>query len=457
MKAENLKSSFRDPGGFLFTHEGVLYRQVNEVSREDFNLLHSTGLYDALVAAGLLVEHEDVGRGLALSEDAYTVIRPTLVPFISYPYEWSFGQLKDAALATLSIQKKALEHGMSLKDSNAYNIQFLSGRPVMIDTLSFKAYREGEPWVAYRQFCQHFLAPLALMVHRDIRMGLMLREHIDGIPLDLASGLMPRKSFLNIHLLAHLHLHSRSQKHYANKQVKACKKSFSKRAFNGLIDSLTSGVEGLKWDTGETEWAEYYEQTNYSDQAMLKKMELVEKFLGLASGSTIWDMGANQGNFSRIAKGKGMFILSMDVDPSAVELNYRKVRSDKETDIHPLVIDLTNPSPSLGWMGVERMGLMERGPADIVFALALIHHLAITNNVSLGMLCDFFARLCRWLIIEFVPKSDSQVKRLLFTREDIFPGYTQDGFEKEFSRRFRVVEQSAIEGTERTLYLMERL
>jgi ribosomal protein L11 methylase PrmA len=190
---------------------------------------------------------------------------------------------------------------------------------------------------------------------------------------------------------------------------------------------------------------------------MLKKMELVEKFLGLASGSTIWDMGANQGNFSRIAKGKGMFILSMDVDPSAVELNYRKVRSDKETDIHPLVIDLTNPSPSLGWMGVERMGLMERGPADIVFALALIHHLAITNNVSLGMLCDFFARLCRWLIIEFVPKSDSQVKRLLFTREDIFPGYTQDGFEKEFSRRFRVVEQSAIEGTERTLYLMERL
>ena len=208
-------ASFRDPSGFLFSREGVLYRQVNQVYAADFTRLMDSGLYDKLIKAGLLIPHVESDLKPAQPELAFKVIRPERVPFISYPYEWSFGQLKDAALATLSIQKRALKLGMSLKDASAYNIQFYNGKPVLIDTLSFETYQEGEPWVAYRQFCQHFLAPLALMAYRDVRLSQLLRVYIDGIPLDLASELLPGRTRWNLGLATHIHLHASAQKRYA--------------------------------------------------------------------------------------------------------------------------------------------------------------------------------------------------------------------------------------------------
>ncbi len=212
-------ASFRDPSGFLFSHEGVLYRQVNQAYAADFSRLMDSGLYDKLIKAGLLIPHFESDIKPPQPELAYKVIRPEGVPFISYPYEWSFGELKDAALATLSIQKRALKMGMTLKDASAYNIQFHQGRPVLIDTLSFEIYKEGEPWVAYRQFCQHFLAPLALMAYRDIRLSQLMRVYIDGIPLDLASELLPMRTRFNLGLATHIHLHASAQKRYADTAV----------------------------------------------------------------------------------------------------------------------------------------------------------------------------------------------------------------------------------------------
>lgn len=201
-KDRTLSASFRDPAGFLFSRGGILYRQVNHSYAENFSALIDSGLYEKLVKASLLISHSEVdeltGRPFApaIPASAYRTIRPEAIPFISYPYEWSFGQLKDAALATLSIQKRALKAGMSLKDASAYNIQFYRGKPVLIDTLSFEIYHEGEPWVAYRQFCQHFLAPLALMAARDVRLNQLMRVYIDGLPLDLASKLLPPRTHL---------------------------------------------------------------------------------------------------------------------------------------------------------------------------------------------------------------------------------------------------------------------
>ena len=211
---EVLRSSFRDPGGFLFRREGSLYRQVNRACAEDFQLLESSGLAASLREAGLLIPHVEADVEPPRPDIAFRVIRPEPVPFISYPYEWSFSQLKDAALTTLRIQKIALRHGMILKDASAYNIQFHRGRPVLIDTLSFTRYEEGQPWVAYRQFCQHFLAPLALMAYRDVRLSALLRTEIDGVPLDLAAGLLPWRTRLKPGLLMHLHVHAASQKKY---------------------------------------------------------------------------------------------------------------------------------------------------------------------------------------------------------------------------------------------------
>jgi len=451
-----LPSSFRDPSGFLFRRDGVIYRQVNTIYGEDYDHLMNSGLYRTLVDAGQFIPHEEASIEPAESDKAYRIIKPEPIQFISYPYEWCFSQLKDAALTTLKIQKTALKYGMSLKDCSAYNIQFRQGKPVFIDTLSFEKYHEGRPWVAYRQFCQHFLAPLALMSYRDIRLSQLFRIHIDGIPLDLASSLLPLRTRFKFPLLAHIHLHARSQSHFADRPVDTHRYKMGRLGFLGIIDSLSSAIGKLRWAPRGTEWSEYYEDTNYSPEAFSHKKQVVSEFLERIRPGDVWDLGGNVGVFSRLASDRGIPTISFDIDPAAVEKNYRESVKRGETNMLPLVIDLTNPSSGIGWQNEERMSLAERGPADTVFALALIHHLAISNNLPLSKIADFLSGICGTLIVEFVPKGDSQVQRLLSTREDIFPDYTEEHFENEFGEHFKILSKTGITDSKRTLYLMER-
>jgi ribosomal protein L11 methylase PrmA len=454
-----LGASFRDPSGFLFTHQGVLYRQVNQSYRQEFDKLVDSGLYAKLVKTGLLIHHEEVDLPPAEPELAYKILRPEPLELVSYPYEWCFSQLKDAALTTLRVQKLALEAGLCLKDSSAYNIQFHKGKPLLIDTLSFETYREGEPWVAYRQFCQHFLAPLALMAHCDVRLSQMLRNFIDGIPLDLASHLLPTKTKLDFGLSTHIHLHAAAQQRYAGKTVdmKAVKGRMSRTSFLGLMDSLESSVRKLGWKAGGTEWGDYYSASasHYTPAAFEHKRQAVQGFIERIAPRKVWDLGANTGEFSRLASQQDIFTAAFDIDPAAVELNYRACREKKETRLLPLLLDLTNPSPALGWANQERHSLAERGPADAVLALALVHHLAISNNVPLPHLAAYLHTLGSWLVIEFVPKGDSQVHKLLATRQDIFPDYTPEGFERAFSACYTIHERVSLPETSRVLYLMQ--
>jgi len=452
-----LPASFRDPSGFLFSRGRVLYRQVNHAYELEYARLMESGLYERLIKVGLLIPHVEADQPPAESEAAYKIIQPERVPFISYPYEWSFGQLKDAALVTLSIQKRALKLGMSLKDASAYNIQFVRGKATLIDTLSFENYKEGEPWVAYRQFCQHFLAPLALMALKDVRLNQLLRVYIDGVPLDLASELLPTKTRLNFGLLTHIHLHAGAQKKYAGEEVKSRNGALrvSKQAMTGLIDNLESTIQRLNWTPRGTEWGNYYSITNYSDAAFEHKKQLLKEWTARIQPAMAWDLGANNGVFSRVVSETGSYVVSFDIDPAAVEQNYQTSKKEKEQNILPLLLDLTNPTPALGWANRERESFGARGPADMVLALAVIHHLAISNNVPLPQLADFFAKTGKWLVIEFVPKSDSQVKKLLASREDIFPNYTRTGFESAFKEKFIIHEAVEIRESERVLYLME--
>lgn len=451
-----IRSSFRDPSGFLFVRDGKLYRQINTGYREHYDRFLSSGLYDFLTKSELLVPHEEVEIEPPRPDTAYRIIKPQKVPFISYPYEWCFGQLKDAALATLDIQRHALDYGMSLKDGSSYNIQFIKCKPVLIDTLSFETYAEGTPWVAYRQFCQHFLAPLALMSYRDIRLGRMLRIYIDGIPLDLASSLLPLAASFKFSLFSHIRLHAKSQEHFADKSVETKVRKVSRLGMLGLIDSLRSAVRGLRWKARGTEWAEYYDDTNYSIDSLNHKVELVAEFLERVKPERVWDLGANEGMFSRVAAGKGIPTISFDIDPAAVEKNYRECVRKGEVHILPLLLDLTNPSPGLGWEHNERMSLLDRGPTDAALALALIHHLAISNNLPLLKIADFFRKTCSSLIIEFVPKTDSQVRRLLTTREDIFDHYTEEHFEEAFGEYFQIETKVPVKQSQRVMYLMKK-
>lgn len=417
----------------------------------------ASGLYKRLTGAGLLLPHTEEEAGGGFEGAPFKVLRYPTVPFISYPYEWCFSQLKDAALLTLEIQKLAIAHGMSLKDASAFNIQFYQGRPLLIDTTSFELYDASMPWVAYRQFCQHFLAPLALMRFRDARLGQLTRVFLDGIPLDIACGILPLRARFSVSRLLHLFLHARSISHYGRRPVAvAGRLRFSQRAMEGLLSSLTGAVKALRIKPQRTEWEGYYSATNYSERAAAHKQEVVARYIDAAGPRTVWDMGANMGVYSRIASQRHIETVAFDLDPQAVEKNYRKCRDRQESHLLPLVMDITNPTPACGWAHEERRSLRQRASADVLMALALVHHLAISNHLPFARIAAFFAELAPALIIEFVPRKDSQVQLLLLNRKDIFTEYTQEAFERAFGEYYTIEESTPIEDSCRRLYYMVR-
>lgn len=455
-KNNKVSGSFRDPSGFLFVEEGDIFRQVNQKYAENYNALMSSGLYQELVEKRLIIPHKEVPEKELRSKDGYKIIQPEKVGFISYPYEWSFSQTKDAALTTLEIQKIALKYKISLKDSSAYNIQFFNGKPVLIDTLSFEKYKEGTPWIAYRQFCQHFLSPLVLMAYTDIRLNQLMRIYIDGLPIDLVAKLLPTKTKFNLSIFSHIHLHAKYQKKFESKKVEKSEAKVSQIALMGIIDSLESVIKKLSWKPAGTEWAEYYTFTNYSDKASDEKKQMVERLMKEVKPKEVWDLGANDGSFSRISSERNVPTVAFDIDPAAVEKNYLYMKSRNEKCMLPLVLDLTNPSPGLGWQNTERDSLTDRGPVDCALSLALVHHLAISNNLPFVKIAEHASKICQYFIIEFVPKDDSQVQKLLQNREDIFDHYNKENFEKDFSEYFNIKIAENIKGTKRTLYLMEK-
>ncbi len=451
---QKIKSSFRDPSGYMFQQDGELFRHINPSYFADYEHLMQSGLYEKLVQKKFLIPHEEVSK----SQNGVT-IKPEKVNFISYPYEWCFSQLKDAALLTLNVMEIALEHGMILKDASNYNVQFHHGLPIFIDTLSFELIEEGKPWQAYRQFCQHFLAPLMLMIYRDVRLNQLLKIYIDGIPLDLASSLLPMRSCFNLSSVFHIHFHAKLQRKYKDDTQAASNKSkgFNLQTLKYFVQGLKGAVQKLNWQVQkDSEWYDYYiNNNNYSVNSFSQKEKIIESWIDTIKPQTVWDLGANTGRFSTIAAKHARDVIAFDIDVSCVESYYLYLKK-QSCNIVPLVLDLTNPSPSIGWGHEERASLMERGPVNTILALGLIHHIAIVNNVPLSHIAKFFSQLCSYMIIEFVPKEDSQVVKLLSTREDVFSEYNLQCFEADFNVYFDVIQKMKIDKSERTLYLLKR-
>lgn len=451
-------SSFRDPSGFVFVQNGVLYRQVNRSFSAEWQRLKSSAFYRELITAGWLVEAPEVSLELAASEEAVAVLQPAIINPITYPYEWCFSELKDAALLTLDIAILAVKNGFALKDASAFNIQFHEGKPIFIDTLSFEQYEEGAPWIAYKQFCQHFLAPLALMSFVDIRLLCLFRSNLDGIPLDLASDLLPGKTKLKAGIVTHLHLHAKAQtltgKSSPDRRIRV-----SKTALLALFDNLHSTIQSLNWRPTGTEWANYYAFTNYTDSAMEHKRQIVAEMIDEVRNSctTAIDLGANNGAFSSLCAERGFKTIACDIDPAAVERAYLACKKSQQIKVLPLLMDLTNPSPAVGWNLHERDSFFDRFQSDLVLALALIHHLVIGNNTPLPMVFELFARLGRFVIVEWVPKEDSQVQKMMRARKDIFETYHLDTFRKSLANRFEIIRETQIAETERILFCLRRI
>ncbi|RYG68437.1 SAM-dependent methyltransferase, partial [bacterium] len=374
-----------------------MLRQVNPSFATHLDLLKSSGILDS----GLTLPVEWLGPEAGATPEAIETMRPEPLEFVSHPYEWSFGMLKDAALLTLDLALAARERNLVLKDASAYNVQFQGGAPVHIDSLSFETIVPGEPWVAYGQFCRHFLAPLALMARVDPDLLGLLRIHLDGIPLPLAASLLPGTSKFNAGLAVHLHAHARASGARAEADPGSGPKraaTLSETGHRALLDSLRKTVEGLTWTPEGTTWADYTGDNNYEGESYAAKKSLVGEMLDVvkadATGIGVcWDLGANTGDFSRLAAERGFRTLSLDLDPGAVERNYRAVRERGETRLLPLLQDFSNPSPDLGWAQSERQGLLARADADAILALALIHHLRIGGLVPLTRVAELFADL----------------------------------------------------------------
>ena len=458
---KTVNSSFRDPDGFVFVSHSSIFRQINSSYQPHYETLFKSQLYHSLTQKKLLIPHQEIPPQQIFPQNIppnlFKIIQPQLIPFVSYPYEWSFSQLKDAALLTLQIQKIALDHHMSLKDASSFNVQFLHAQPILIDTLSFEIYQDGQPWIAYRQFCQHFLAPLLLTVYQDIRLNKLLVSFLDGIPIDLASQLLPPSSYFKLTPLSHIHFHARAQKRYSQSKPKK-KPYIRKNALSNMISHLKSAIQKLRWKPKSSEWASYYQnQSHYSQQALNHKIQLVSQWIKIIQPSSVWDFGANDGLFSRLASNLHFPTISFDIDPLAVENHYSHLKKQPHSTHHPLPLwlDVSNPSPAIGWQNHERSSLLQRRPLPkLCMALALFHHLAISCNLPFSKIVQFFQALTSQLIIEFVPKNDPQTQILLSHRKNIFPHYSQNHFENAFSSSFLIRKSCQIQHSHRLLYWM---
>ena len=444
-------ASFRDPSGFIFERDGRLFRQVNRSYAADYDLLMASGLYEKLARAGSIIPHQEVAEAPAEPDLAYKVIEPERLEFVSYPYEWSFSELKDAALLTLAVQKRAMKAGLALKDASAYNIQFVRGKATLIDTLSFARYREGEPWIAYRQFCEHFLAPLAACGLVDPRLGRTFVAQLDGIPLDLASALLPGRSWLMPGLVMHLHLHARFQRGFGATPDAAGRTRVSRMGMLALIDSLERAIASIRWRPSATAWTGY-DADDAGGDYRARKLAAVQGCIAGRSLPLVYDLGANLGRFSRAAASGQGVVVAADADAAVVDASYRACREEGNRDLLPLVVDLVNPGPGIGWNNEERVPFLQRARPDLVMALALVHHLAIGNNLPLARIARMFRALCAELVVEFVPPSDSQAMRLLAARRGAVHEYSQAKFEDAFGACYGAARVQALSASGRTLY-----
>lgn len=449
------QSSFRDRDAFVFYIDGFVYRQINNSFKRHYDMLMESGLYAELLGKRLILEHEEVNVCSPRMESAYKVLMPAKVPFISYPYEWCFSQLKDTALLTLEIQMLSLEKGMSLKDASAYNVQFRGSEPVFIDTSSFEAYTEDRPWAAYGQFCRHFLAPLLLMAYKDERLVHLLKSFIDGIPLDFAAKLLPAGAALKPMVFMNIMMHSHYESKMSGRPDAAREAYLSKKRLYQLMESLSAFIYRLHRKAKHSEWADYVTDNTYSALAAASKKNIVEELLKKVLPRSVWDLGSNTGEYGRIAAQLGIETMSMDFDFETVEKNYLSCRAGRQKNILPLFIDILNPSPGIGWDNSERRMLKARENPDAIMALALIHHLSISGGITLEMAACFFRNLCRCLIIEFVPCSDKMVQRMLADGDFSGRIYTREDFELHFGRSFYIIGKYDIEDSDRSIYLME--
>lgn len=429
-------NSLHDSEGYMTYKNGELVRVMSDSYIPAYQHLNKSGLYSKLIGSGYMVSHREID---------YHTIQPTLIPFITYASEWSFNQLKEAALLTLKIQEIAMGYGMTLKDASTNNVQFVGSKPIFIDTSSFEIYEEGQPWQAYGQFCEEFLVPLALGACVSLE---FLKWRCS---IGLAAKLIPKWRYIS-GLGLHIYLHS-----LASRKKTLPKKTYiSKRGFDGIVASLKYTVEHLKPKRGKTLWNDYYDKTsNYTASDYLTKKWFIKEAMIIADSKKVLDLGCNRGDFTEAVKEKASSVVALDSDYQAVDYLYKK----RYTNVLSLVADLCNPTSDGGWMNQERTSIVKRLTSykfDMVLALALIHHLCFKGCIPLEQIALLFNKLGKYLLVEFIPENDPQIISMTRTIKTHHP-YDKAIFLDTFRPYFRIDKTWELADSKRILYLMRRL
>ena len=454
MESKRNTSSFRDPSGYVFIDGDSVKRVINPIYFGQFKALMDSGFYKTLFEKKFLIPHK-----IHSENQNQIIIEAQKIPFINYPYEWSFLQYKHAALLTLKIQRLCLENNFTLKDASSFNITFHEGKPIFIDTLSFDFYQENNPWLAYKQFIMHFLGPLVLTKYFGQDHLKTLALHLEGISLQKLSSLLPLKSYLSPTLLTNIHLLAKYDKKYKSNK-KTVYKNLSKASQIKLIDGLYHYILNLNVDE-KTEWDNYYNQINYNEVAYQLKKDFVKDWFVSINGKSLIDIGGNDGTFSRELINSASLIIVADVDPNAVEQNYRQIVKTKEKFILPIVTDVLNPVANYGFNNQERFSFIQRvkeANLNACLALAVIHHITLSGNIPFSLSAQFFSKMAPYLLIEFPTRADSWVQFLLESKREFknhFDFYNEENFEKEYTVYFEIVKKEKIDSSERILYSLK--
>jgi ribosomal protein L11 methylase PrmA len=453
--------SFRDPSGRIYWLGDRVLRTVMPPAVADFDYVESTGLIASLIKKGMLIDETrrpasligEAGMGAA-----YVLEHPKL-DFISYPYEWSFRALQSAALLQLDLYLEGLQHGVTLSDATAYNVQFDGARPVFIDRLSFRRYVDGQFWLGHRQFCEQFLNPLLLRSMFGIPHNAWYRGSPAGIGAAELSALLPLRRKLSWRVLTNVVMQGSLQKTKSSDAQRAVsdRVRFPQAAFVRMLKGLRAWVESLQpADRRPTTWQAYATEHSYRNAEADAKRDFVMRFVRDSRPRIVWDVGCNTGDYSVAALRAGArSVVGFDFDQGSLDLAFDRARSERISFL-PLFLDATNPAPNQGWEQGERRGLGARASADAVLALALIHHIAISGNVPLDRVLAWLTSLAPRGVIEFVPKSDPMVIELLRLREDIFPDYNEDSFVRSLQQRARIVASERVSASGRKLFAFER-
>jgi ribosomal protein L11 methylase PrmA len=449
--------SFRDPDSRVLYEGSSVLRALSAGGLADFEMLQDSGLLEdpRLIGTERL-------RGASVPTDvtAEAVLRHDRVPFVSYPYEWTFSMLQDAALLQLDLLLAAVDHDLMLKDASAYNVQFRGSRPVFVDVGSFERLRETELWVGYRQFCMHFLFPLWLQAHRNVAFQPLLRGAIDGIPAAQVRAMSSLRDAFRRGYLTHVYLQARLDQRDTGPrgrlEAQLARPGLGTRLIRANVTKMRRLVQGLRWTPASGVWTTYGAHNSYTLDDAARKDAFVEAAASTRRWSLAWDLGCNEGRHARIVARHADAVVALDADPGTVELLYRDLRKSGSTGILPLTMNLADPSPGLGWRGVERGPLLARGRPELVLALALVHHLSIGCNIPLANVVDWLASIGGAVVAEFPSREDPMVARLLSAkREGLHSDYERGHFERCLAERFHVRRTEVLGSGTRVLYYVE--